>query len=285
MAGGIRAIADAGFHAVAPDMRGLGRSSSPADVCSYSILDLVGDVVGLVQALGESNAIVVGHDWGAHVAWHAALLRPDMFDGVVGLSIPPSRRPEGPPLEMLRRQGIETFYWQYFQEPGVAEAEFERDVDLTRRTIVVGKRLRLVLPRNSGFLGDNPERVPLPAWFTQSDLNHMVETFRRTGFRGGLNWYRNIDRNWRLTAPWCDAVIRQPALFMVGSKDGTIKGPVGERRFKDMQTMLPNLMKTVVLDGAGHWIQRERASDVSEALILFLEHYRKALVPLVQRRL
>lgn len=121
------------FHVVAPDMRGFGRSSAPANVEAYSIFDNVGDMVALVSALGEKQAIIVGHDWGAPVAWHAAMFRPDMFTKVAGLSVPPPFRGRSRPLESLREGGITNFYWQYFQTPGVAEAEFERDVGLTMR--------------------------------------------------------------------------------------------------------------------------------------------------------
>ena len=132
----IPAIAAAGFHVVAPDMRGFGRTTAPDDVKAYSIFDHVGDVVALVAALGEKQAIIVGHDWGAPVAWHAAMFRPDIFSAVAGLSVPPAFRGRGRPLDTLRESGITNFYWQYFQTPGVAEKEFERDVALTMRTLL-----------------------------------------------------------------------------------------------------------------------------------------------------
>jgi pimeloyl-ACP methyl ester carboxylesterase len=132
----IPALAAAGFHVVAPDMRGFGRTSAPADVNAYSILDHVGDMVALVASLQEKQAVIIGHDWGAPVAWHAAMFRPDVFTAVAGLSVPPPFRGRGRPLDTLRESGITNFYWQYFQPPGVAEAEFERDVNLTMRTLL-----------------------------------------------------------------------------------------------------------------------------------------------------
>ena len=134
----IAALAGAGFHVVAPDMRGFGQSSAPADIAAYSIFDLVGDMVALVAALGESKAAIVGHDWGAPVAWHAALFRPDLFTAVAGLSVPPPFRGRGPPARYVALNGITNFYWQYFQTPGVAEAELERDVALTMRNMSSG---------------------------------------------------------------------------------------------------------------------------------------------------
>ena len=145
----IPAIAAAGFHVVAPDMRGFGRTSAPADVAAYSIFDTVGDMVALVAALGEKQAVIVGHDWGAPVAWHAALFRPDIFTAVAGLSVPPPLRGRGRPLDTLRDSGITNFYWQYFQTPGVAEAEFERDVGLTMRTLLGRGFSRCPRPRCS----------------------------------------------------------------------------------------------------------------------------------------
>src|SRR5882724_4511533 len=120
----LRALAGAGFHAVAPDMRGFGETTAPDDVAAYTILHNVGDMVALVAALGEKRALIVGHDWGAPVAWHAAMFRPDIFTAVGGLSVPPPWRGRGRPLETLRKEGIENFYWQYFQKVGVAESEF-----------------------------------------------------------------------------------------------------------------------------------------------------------------
>jgi pimeloyl-ACP methyl ester carboxylesterase len=265
------ALADAGFRVAAPDMRGFGRTSAPADIDAYSILDLVGDMVGLVEALGEKHAVIVGHDWGAQVAWHCALFRPDIFTAVAGLSVPPGRRGTAAPLDTLRKQGIGNFYWHYFQEPGVAERELEQDVEGSFREMLFGSGISLVLKPGEGFLGKGPAPERLPSWLNEKDLAHFVESFTRTGFRGGLNWYRNIDRNWRLTAPWRNARILQPALFIAGSRDAVISGPIGEKRLRDMDGVVPHLTRKLIIDGAGHWIQQERPSEVNSALIAFLE--------------
>ena len=271
----IPALAAAGFHVVAPDMRGFGQTSAPADVEAYTIFHNVGDMVALVAALGEKQAMIVGHDWGAPVAWHAAMVRPDVFTKVAGLSVPPPSRGRGLPLETLRTNGITNFYWQYFQPPGVAEAELEGDVALTMRTVLAGRGLsdpsaHQFVQEGKGFLGDGHRDRPLPNWLTEADLAYFTRIYTRSGFRGGLNLYRNIDRNWELTAAWQGAQIHQPSLFLAGAKDGVITGLIGAKQIAELDRVLTNLKGKIILDGAGHWIQQERPDEVNAALIDFL---------------
>ncbi len=272
------ALAAAGYRVVAPDMRGFGQSEAPADANAYSLLHTVGDMVALVAALGESQAVIVGHDWGAPVAWTAAMLRPDVFRAVVAMSVPHRARGPVPPLAALRAQGIETFYWQYFQTPGVAEAELETDVAASMRRILYsgsgdappGRTLELLLPKGGGFLDLTLDPESLPAWLTRDDLETMVAEYRRTGFRGGLNYYRNLDRNWELLAPWQGAKIRQPALFIAGTRDVVIASPAGQKSLADMPGHVTGLRRTLLIEGAGHWIQQERPAEVNAALLEFL---------------
>lgn len=271
----IPALAAAGFHVVAPDMRGYGQSAAPADIGAYSIFDTVGDIVGLVQAVGATRAMVVGHDWGAPVAWHAALFRPDIFTAVAGLSVPPPFRGRGKPLELLRANGVTNFYWQYFQTPGVAEAELEHDIARTMRIVLGGRGLAdptaaMFVQDGKGFLGHATTDEPLPDWLSETDLAYFTEAFRKSGFRGGLNWYRNLDRNWELTAPWQDAQIHQPSLFIAGSKDAVITGLIGAKRVNELERVLPNLKRRLIIEGAGHWVQQERSDEVNDALVGFL---------------
>ena len=269
----IAAIADAGFHVVAPDMRGYGGSSAPADVNAYSIFDTVGDMVALVTELGEKQAVIVGHDWGAPVAWHAAMFRPDMFTKVAGLSVPPPFRGRARPLDSLRAGGVGNFYWQYFQAPGVAEAEFERDVAATMRKILgrgVSDPDALFITEGKGFLGNIPPVLTLPDWISEADITTFAEAYQKSGFRGGLNWYRNLDRNWDLTAPWQGAQIHQPSLFIAGSKDSVVTGLIGAKRVSELERVLPNLRQKLIIEGAGHWVQQERPNEVNAALIAFL---------------
>jgi pimeloyl-ACP methyl ester carboxylesterase len=275
----MQALAAAGFRAAAPDMRGFGRTSAPQDVSAYTIFHNAGDMVALVGALGKKRALIVGHDWGAPVAWHCALMRPDIFPAVVGMSVPHRRRGSLPPLETLRKAGKADYYWLYFQERA-AEDEFARDAAFTlRRLFQVGfgetpraEKMSLYVDRAKGFLGP-PHEVPLPPWLSEQDIEIFAAEYRRTGFRGGLNWYRNIDRNWELTAPWQNAVIAQPALFIAGTRDAVITGSMGQRALDELENVVPNLQRKILIDGAGHWIQQERPDAVNAALISFAREH------------
>jgi epoxide hydrolase A/B len=273
----LAALAAAGYRAVAPDMRGYGRTEAPAEIPSYTVLDIVGDMIGFVSVLGENRAVIVGHDWGANIAWHAALFRPDVFPAVAALSVPFRQRGPAPPLSMLRKAGQLTHYWFHFQEPGVAEAEFERDPRAALRRVLYSisgdappETRRLTLQPGKGWLANTLDPGHLPAWLTDADLDHMTAEFSRSGFRGGLNWYRNIDRNWELTAPWAGALIRQPALFIAGSADPIIEFGSGALALQALATTVPGLRRKLLIDGAGHFIQQERPQLVNQAILEFL---------------
>ena len=257
-------------------MRGFGRTSAPADIDAYTIFDTVGDMVALVAALGEKQAVIVGHDWGAPVAWHAAMFRPDIFTKVAGLSVPPPSRGRGRPLETLRQNGITNFYWQYFQTArrGRGRVRARRRRDHAHRAGGRGfsdPAAHQYRPGGQGLPRRCRSDRPLPDWLTEADLAYFTEVYRKSGFRGGLNWYRNIDRNWELTAPWQDAQIHQPSLFIAGSKDAVITGLIGAKRVNDLERVLPNLRQKLIIDGAGHWIQQERPDEVNAALIALPE--------------
>ena len=272
----MEALAAAGFRAAAPDMRGYGGTDAPPDPAQYTMLHHVGDLVALVQALDERQAVVVGHDWGAPAAWHAALLRPDVFRAVAGLSVPYS--PPGPVdlLTALESRRITTFYMQYFQTPGVAEAELEADVAASLRRITYSLSgdgrggVATVLAPGTGFLHNTDDPAALPAWVDADDLDYAVGEFRRTGFRGGLNWYRALRAGPELLAPWRGAPIHQPSLFIAGDRDDVMKLPTSAAAMARFDRSLPGLRGSHVLTGAGHWVQRERAGEVNALLIDFL---------------
>ncbi|MDF2266168.1 alpha/beta hydrolase [Streptomyces coacervatus] len=276
-------LAAAGFRVVAPDQRGYGRSDHPAEVHAYSILHLVGDVVGLIHALGEEKAYVVGHDWGAPVAWHTALLRPDVVLGVAGLSVPPPFRGTRPPLAVMDERFDGRFYWNYFNQPGVADAEFAQDTRTTLRKFFymasgdapgAGAGNQPLIEPGQGWLATMPDPEILPEWFTEGDLDALTESFSQ-GFTGALNWYRNIDRNWELTAPWHDAVVSPPALYIYGDRDLVPAFPGTPDLIAALPDLMPNLRrKPIELAGCGHWTQQERPDEVNEALIDFLTELR-----------
>ncbi len=270
------ALAEAGFRAVAPDMRGYGGTDAPADPARYTMLHHVGDLVALVQALGETQAVIVGHDWGAPTAWNAALLRPDCFRAVAGLSVPYS--PPGPIdlLSALEQQGIRNFYMQHFQAPGVAEAELEADVGATLRRCTYSLSgdgaggVAGLLANGAGFLSNTVDPQQMPAWVDAADLAHATAEFQRTGFRGALNWYRAIRPSWEVMTPWRGLPIRQPALFIAGDRDDVMKFPTSRAAVARFEHTLPGLRGCHVLAGAGHWVQRERADTVNALLLGFL---------------
>jgi pimeloyl-ACP methyl ester carboxylesterase len=230
-----------------------------------------------VSALGERECAIIGHDWGAPVAWHAALLRPDLFKVVAALSVPFRARAHAHPLSVLRERGLHGYYWLYFQEPGVAEANFERDVALTFRRLLftasgdgpVDRKGWLVTP-GSGLIELMSEPDALPAWLTADNIAFYADEFTRTGFRGGLNWYRNIDRNWELMAVYQGARIEQPALFLAGTREPVLDGKPGQTALADMAKQVAQLTQ-VRIEGAGHWLQQERPREVNDALIAFLK--------------
>jgi len=274
----LAALSAAGYRVAAPDMRGYGGSDAPAEVESYTMLHLVGDMVELVRALGETSAVIVGHDWGAPVAWHCALLRPDMFRAVVGMSVAYAPPAATDLLTALERRGVTSFYMQYFQAPGVAEAELDADPRdaLTRLYFTLSgegpdRFAGGLLPPGGGLLANTVAPERLPDWLPADDLAADAADFARGGFRGGLNWYRNFKRSAELLSAWRGRPIAQPSLFIAGSRDDVLRYPGAAAGLERLGDVLPGLRGRHILEGAGHWVQRERAADVNRLLLQFLE--------------
>lgn len=273
------ALAEAGFHAVAPDLRGYGKSDAPEAVEDYDIVHLTADAVGILDALGEETAVVVGHDWGALVAWNCVLLHPERFRALIAMSVPYGGRPPESPIDTWKRTfGDNFFYILYFQEPGAAEAEFDADP----RGILSRLYLSPDSPREKPEVTD-PKRsaggwIPRlgapkesPDWFTDEDLDYYVEQFTDAGFRGGINFYRNFDRNWKIT-PQLDGVqVKQPVLFIAGEKDIVIRGAGVEQLTALMGRATEDLRGVKLFPDAGHWVQQERPQETNAAMIEFLK--------------
>lgn len=277
----IDALSAAGFRVVAPDQRGYGLTDAPAAIDDYNILNLVGDLVGLTHALGEKDAVLIGHDWGSIVAANAALLRPDIFRAIGLLSVPylPRRKPRHAVRFELAAQDRH-FYQHYFQRPGIIEKELEEDIRRSLLGILYtgageGRTTHpqsnfIVFDKKTRFVDNLAQPSALPAWLREEDLDFFVEQFTRSGFRGPINWYRNFDRNWELT-PFLDgAKIRQPTLFLSGTLDGVLT--MTREDVDRLETTVPNLWKKHLIADAGHWIQQERPSEVSAVLLDFIKH-------------
>jgi pimeloyl-ACP methyl ester carboxylesterase len=272
----IPALVEAGYLAAAPDQRGYGRTTAPEAITDYDIVHLTDDLVGLLDLYGREQAVFVGHDWGSMVVWAMALRHPDRVAGVVGMSVPFVPRGEVAPTTAMRAiLGDAFFYMLYFQEPGVADADLGADPArfLRRMMAGIGSGTRdadavasMFANDGRGFVDRLPEADTLPGWLSQEELDHYVDEFSRTGFTGGINWYRNIDRNWELSAHLAGAKVTVPARFIGGADDPVLL--MTPPALQDGH--LVDDRGTVLVPGAGHWVQQEKPDEVNDALLDFL---------------
>ena len=268
----IPALAAAGYHVLAPDGRGFGRSDRPDDQDAYDIDHLIADLIALLDDVGVERAVFVGHDWGALVIYALSLMAPQRVAGVVGIGVPFLPRGTVPPTTMLRQfAGEQWFMLLWVQDPGVAEADMERDVTLTIRRMYTGLRLEAIIgsqgpgePRN--LLDRLDDADVLPDWLGHDDLAHYVAEYSRTGFTGGLNWFRNFDRNWALTPQLAGARIAVPTLYISGSVDPLLIACPPAL----MEGWLDDHRGTVLIDGGGHWVHQQLPGAVNDALLWFL---------------
>jgi len=264
----------AGYQVAVPDQRGYGGSDAPAAVEDYDIVELCKDVVGLADALGHTTFRLLGHDWGAIVAWHTALLHADRVEAIACLSVPYTRWDTN---AMTRQEahGQNFFYSVYFQEPGVAERELDEDLERSLRHIYFSVSAQAPhglwfaeRPADDGLLDGLQDFTELPAWLTPADLNYCVEQYRRNGFRGPLNFYRNIQRNEAITPQLATARVSQPAFFMIGKQDIALM--FFDSNWVDaMDDYVADLRAKVYVDNAGHWLPVEQPEAVTEGVIGF----------------
>lgn len=275
----IKAVAEAGYRVVAPDMRGYGATDAPPNVDDYDIVTLAADIVGIVDAYDEEQAILMGHDWGSIVAWNTVLLHPERFSALVTMSVPYGGRPEQSPLVGWRDTFGDNFYYiLYHQEPGVAEAEYDADPrgllsrlylspDSPREAPQVTERHRSA----GGWIPRLGAAKDLPDWLTQKDLDYFVAQFEAAGFRGGVNYYRNFHRNWEITPQLAGQKVTVPTLFIAGQNDVVIGGASQGRLQGAMNRVVEDLRGVVVLPEAGHWIQQELPEATNAAVLEFLD--------------
>ena len=273
------ALADAGYRAVAPDMRGYGGTDAPPAVEDYDIIDLTDDMVGILDALGEETAVMVGHDWGALVAWNAVIRYPARFDGLIAMSVPYGGTAPRSPMEGWREAfGENFFYILYHNEPGgVAEADYDSDP----RGIISRLYLSPDSPREAptvtdphrsagGWIGRLGAPTGLPDWLSQEDLDYIVGEFEQTGFRGGVNYYRNFHRNWEISREYESDRVTVPTLFVAGARDMVIGGASAEQLTASMSRVTDDLRGVVLIPEIGHWVQQEAPEETNATMLEFL---------------
>ncbi|NWD78135.1 alpha/beta hydrolase [Pseudomonas gingeri] len=265
----VPALVQAGYRVFVPEMRGYGRSSAPADVNAYDLLTLCADIQAGMDAFGHTQACIVGHDWGAPVAWHLALLEPQRVKALVTLSVPFGGRPKRPATELMHEHYADRFnYILYFQQPGVAEQELDADIDRTLRAFMGDTEIFLQTKPVDARLFDGVDvATQLPDWCASEDYQAYRQTFAGKGFRGALNWYRNFERNWQCTEFLAGAQVQQPTLFLIGDRDPV--GALEAHTIKRMPGLVPQLEQRLIED-CGHWIQSEKAEAVNTAMLEFL---------------
>lgn len=275
----IPALADAGFHVIAPDQRGYGGSSIPDKVEDYRMEELHADLLGLLDHHGYDKAHFVGHDWGSFVVWEMALRHPERVASVCGVSVPFIKFPLPPTdlFKMAANGGENFFYILYFQEVGPAEKELEADPHRSMRMILWGASAgawtgQMPEPRpatGTGFLDMMSEPPkPLPKWLTEDDVQVYADAFAKSGFFGPISWYRNFDRNYETAKDLDPGVITMPSFFIAGEKDGVIANRSG---IEAMKELLPNLKGVVLIPESGHWTQQETPGEFNAALLGFLK--------------
>lgn len=262
----IPALVEAGYHVIVPNQRGYGNSSRPSDVTSYDIQHLTSDLVAVLDHFGYDDASFVGHDWGAMVVWGLALLHPRRVNAVINLSLPYQARGEQPWIEFMEAVLGGDFYFVHFnRQPGVADAVFDDNTrQFLRNLYRKNEPLREPQP-GMAFINLAHEETALgDAVLNDAELDAFVEAFEASGFTGGINWYRNLDRNWHLLAE-VNPIVEHSALMIYGERDAVAQSA-------SLAEFVPNV-EVVTLD-AGHWIQQEQPEELNRVMLQWLERQR-----------
>ncbi|MEO0467749.1 MAG: alpha/beta hydrolase [Pseudomonadota bacterium] len=273
-------LASAGYRVAAPDVRGYGDSDAPHDVSAYAMAEMTADFAGLAEALSGEPAVIIGHDWGAPMAWASALFHPERFRAVAGLSVPYTAPSKVPPMALYKKMFTDRgrfFYINYFQEEGVAEAELDADPATVIRKFygaISGGQGRTDWPTDkpvdAKFLDGVPEpEMPMP-WLTHEDVAIYEAQFKTSGFRGPLNRYRHFDSDYEILLARGDYTIHQPALFIAGDEDPVVSMVPGDPEPR-MRDVLPDLRGIHILPGIGHWTQQEAPDQVNALLLDWLK--------------
>ncbi|XP_009629123.1 uncharacterized protein [Nicotiana tomentosiformis] len=272
-------LSNKGYRAIAPDLRGYGDTDSPPDATNYTVFHIVGDLVALLDVLGLDQVYLVGHDWGALIAWYFSLFRPDRIKALVNLSVVfRPRHPSRKPVDSLRELFGDDYYMCRFQKPGEVEEEF---ASVDTATVIKGFLSSRdprppCIPKEIGFhqaLAKSP--ATLPSWITEEDVHYFAEKLKKTGFTGGLNYYRNLDKNWELTAPFSGCKIQVPTKFVVGDLDATYHVPGTKEYIHNggFKKEVPNLQEVVVMEGAGHFINQEKPAEINSHIYDFIQRF------------
>ncbi|KAI3899843.1 hypothetical protein MKW92_021351 [Papaver armeniacum] len=259
-------LASMGYRAVAPDLRGYGDTDAPSSFTKYTTLHIVGDLIALIDSLGLDQVFVVGHDWGASIAWALCLYRPDRVKALVNMSIAfTPRNPSAKPTDRLRAALGNEYYMIRFQEPGVMEADFATvgAEDAVKKLLTSTSPM---IPTDIGLWVPPNTEITLPSWLSQEDVDYYATKFGEKGFTGGLNYYRSLDLNWELTAAWSGAKVHVPVKFIVGENDlsynnAPTKAYVHGGGFKKD---VPLLEEVVVMEGVGHFINLEKPDEINK---------------------
>lgn len=264
----------AGYRVAVPDVRGYGGSDKPHEIEAYDMVHLSDDVVGLIDALGEEQAILMGHDWGAPISYTTAIRYPNRVRAVIGMSVPFLPRGPNSPIDTFKLiyKG-RFFYILYFQEEGVAEKELEADIPATLRKMysaLSGDGVLVDKRPDATFLEGLIDPDPLPVWLTAEDLEYYADQFGKSGFRGPINRYRNLDRDHKMLPELSTSKIEQPVLFIAGTKEPVLRFIPGVNMADLMDPGCADLRGKVFIEGGGHWIQQEKPKEVTEAVLSFL---------------